>query len=195
MNLQPHDQEDGKKVWLSESEVEKLEETAEDSEQTIAFGLGARCGLRSAEILEVSPQDVVETDAGWVVRVWSGKGEKFRETPIPSDLAMRIQTIGDVRDEAADEPVLSIESTRSLRRWLQEAREELADQEDDIGWQFLSTHDLRRTWASALADAEVDPLLVLDWGGWEDLETFLEHYNGTYSPAAQRRARGKVDWL
>jgi integrase len=195
MNLQPHEQEDGKKVWLSESEVEKLEETAEDSEQTIAFGLGARCGLRSAEILEVSPQDVVETDAGWVVRVWSGKGEKFREAPIPSDLAMRIQTIGDVRDEAADEPVLSIESTRSLRRWLQEAREELADQEDDIGWQFLSTHDLRRTWASALADAEVDPLLVLDWGGWEDLETFLEHYNGTYSPAAQRRARDKVDWL
>ncbi|OYR59680.1 integrase [Halorubrum sp. E3] len=195
MNLQPHKEEDGKKVWLSDTEVEKLEAVADDTEQTIAFALGARCGLRSAEILDVAPQDVVETDAGWVVRVWEGKGDKFRETPAPSDLAMRIQTIGDVRDAPSDEPVLSVSSTRSLRRWLQDAREQLVEEEDDIGWEFLSTHDLRRTWASALADAEVDPLLVLDWGGWEDLETFLEHYNGTYSPAAQRRAREKVEWL
>ncbi|ELZ47757.1 integrase family protein [Halorubrum distributum JCM 9100] len=69
--------------------------------------------------------------------------------------------------------------TWSLRRWLQDAHEQLAEEEDDIGWEFRSTHDLCRTWASTLADAEVDPLLVLDWGGWEDLETFLEHYNGT----------------
>jgi len=49
MNLRPHDEEDGKKVWLSEEEVGKLEEVAADTEQTIAFGLGARSGLRSAE--------------------------------------------------------------------------------------------------------------------------------------------------
>lgn len=195
MNLRPHEEEDGKKVWLSEDDVEKLEQTAADTEQQIAFGLGARCGLRSAEILDVAPQHVVDTDAGWMLRVWEGKGDKFRETPIPSDLAIRIQTIGDTREAALDEPVLSISSTRSLRRWLQNAREELADREDERGWHYLSTHDLRRTWATALADAEVDPLLVLDWGGWEDLETFLDHYKGSYSPAAQRRARGKVEWL
>ncbi|WP_423997101.1 hypothetical protein [Halorubrum trapanicum] len=65
-----------------------------DTEQTIAFALGARCGLRSAEILDVAPQDVVETDASWVVCVWEGKGNKFRETPGPSDLAMRIRFNG-----------------------------------------------------------------------------------------------------
>jgi len=195
MNLRPHDEEDGKKVWLSEDDVQKLEATAADTEQQIAFGLGARGGLRSAEILDVAPQDVVDTDAGWMLRVWEGKGDKFRETPVPGDLAIRIQTIGDTREAALDEPVLSIESTRSLRRWLQNAREQLADQEGDRGWHYLSTHDLRRTWATALADAEVDPLLVLDWGGWEDLETFLDHYKGSYSPAAQRRAREKVEWL
>jgi len=195
MKLRPHDEEDGKKVWLSEDDVQKLEATAADTEQQIAFGLGARGGLRSAEILDVAPQDVVDTDAGWMLRVWEGKGDKFRETPVPGDLAIRIQTIGDTREAALDEPVLSIESTRSLRRWLQNAREQLADQEGDRGWHYLSTHDLRRTWATALADAEVDPLLVLDWGGWEDLETFLDHYKGSYSPAAQRRAREKVEWL
>jgi len=64
MNLRPHDDGDGKKVWLSRNDVDALEETASDTEQRIAFELGVRCGLRSAEILEVAPQDVVETDAG-----------------------------------------------------------------------------------------------------------------------------------
>jgi hypothetical protein len=34
--------------------------------------------------------------------------------------------------------------------------------------------DLRRTWATALAREDVDPLLVCDWGGWNDLETFFD---------------------
>jgi integrase len=195
MNLRPHDDGDGKKVWLSRDDVDALEDAAADTEQRIAFELGVRCGLRSAEILEVAPQDIVETDAGWMLRVHHGKGDKYRETPIPETLAMRIQTVGDVRSEPADEPVLSISSTRSLRRWVQTAREALADETGDAGWHSLSTHDLRRTWATALADVEVDPLLVLDWGGWSDLETFLDHYRGSHSPAAQRRARDKVEWL
>jgi integrase len=130
-----------------------------------------------------------------MLRVPDGKGEKYRETPMPANLATTIQTIGDVRNASSDEPVLSIQSTRSLRRWVKNAREQLAEETDDKGWTYLSTHDLRRTWATSLAEKEVDPLLVLDWGGWEDLETFLDHYKGTYSPAAQRRAREKVGWL
>jgi integrase len=56
-------------------------------------------------------------------------------------------------------------------------------------------HDLRRTWATRLNSAEVEATLVMDWGGWEDIETFLEHYRGTHAPEAQRREREKVDWL
>jgi len=196
MNLRDHDEDEaGKKVWLSQAEVDKLEAVAPDTERRVALMLGARCGLRSKEILDVAPQDVVETDAGSMLRVWEGKGEKYRETPIPGDLATTISTIGDFRDAPSDEAVLSVQSTRSLRRWVEDARDQLAEQTDDPGWHYLSTHDLRRTWATSLSDAEVDPLLVLDWGGWEDLNTFLEHYKGKFSPAAQRRARGKVNWL
>jgi len=196
MNLRDHEEDEaGKKVWLSQSEVDRLVATAADTEQRVAFELGTRCGLRSKEILDVAPQDVATTEAGAMIRVWEGKGDKYRETPAPANLATTIETIGDVRDAPNDESVLSIDSTRSLRRWVQNAREELAEETADEGWNYLSTHDLRRTWATALANDEVDPLLVLDWGGWEDLETFLDHYKGTYSPAAQRRARNKVDWL
>ncbi len=35
----------------------------------------------------------------------------------------------------------------------------------------------------------------MDWGGWEDMDTFLEHYRGSYSPAVQRRELAKVGWL
>ena len=30
---------------------------------------------------------------------------------------------------------------------------------------------------------------------YSDLETFLDHYRGTFSPEAQQRERGKVEWL
>jgi integrase len=191
MNLREHDERSDKKVWLSESEAEQFLHAADDTEKRIAFGLGLRCGLRSGEWIDVTPRDVVDTDAGTMVRVWEGKGDKFRETPIPDVLATRIRVSGE---DSPDESVLSV-TTRTLRRWVTNTADDLAQATGDAGWRELSTHDLRRTWATSLADAEVDPLLALDWGGWEDLETFLEHYKGAYSPAAQRRAREKVDWL
>lgn len=49
--------------------------------------------------------------------------------------------------------------------------------------------------AGALANADVDEQVALLWGGRSNLETFREHYRGEASPAAQRRERGKVDWL
>ncbi len=100
-----------------------------------------------------------------------------------------------VRDASASTSLLDITSTHSLRRWIQTAADRLQDETGDEGWTHLGFHDLRRTWATALASADVDALLVCDWGGWSDLETFLEHYRGTYSPGAQQRERGKVDWL
>ncbi|PCR89458.1 tyrosine-type recombinase/integrase [Natrinema ejinorense] len=195
MNLQQHEKRDDMKVWLSQPEVDQFLEAAADTQQRIAFALGARCGLRSHEVLDVAPDDVVDTDAGTMLRVWHGKGDKFRETPVPRDLATTIDTIDDYRDADASSPLVEISSTRSLRRWVRSAADELHDETGDAGWDHLGFHDLRRTWATALASADVDPLLVCDWGGWNDLETFLEHYRGTFSPEAQQRERGKVNWL
>ncbi|ARS89909.1 tyrosine-type recombinase/integrase [Natrarchaeobaculum aegyptiacum] len=195
MNLQQHENRDDMKVWLSQSEVEQLLETADGTQQRIAFALGARCGLRSHEVLEVAPEDVVDTNAGTMIRVWHGKGDKMRETPVPRDLATTIRTVDDVRDAPSSAPLIEISSTRSLRRWLRSAVDQLHEQTGDIGWSHLGFHDLRRTWATALASADVDPLLVCDWGGWNDLETFLKHYKGSFSPEAQKREREKIPWL
>lgn len=195
MNLREHEaDENGMKVWLSEDEVDELLDWPDERQKEIAFALAARCGLRSKEILDVTPEDVVDSDAGHVLRVWAGKGDKFRETPIPERLATVITTIGEYRG-GLEEPVIEVDSTRSLRRWIETAREELVEETGERGWRFLSMHDLRRTWATQLRNSDVDAEYAIEWGGWEDLETFLEHYKGKYSPEAQRRQREKVDWL
>jgi len=195
MNLQQHDTRDDMKVWLSDDEVDDLLDAASSQQQRIALALGARCGLRSHEVLDVAPEHVVETDAGTMLRVWHGKGDKFRETPIPRDLYTTIRTLDEFRDAPSDVSLLDITTTRTLRRWVESAAEGLAEETGEPGWNYLTFHDLRRTWATALKSAEVDSLVVCDWGGWNDLETFLEHYRGTYSPDAQKRERGKVKWL
>lgn len=194
MNLREHDEKDAMKVWLSQREVDQLLEHLGDTTKRVATALGVRCGLRSFEVLEVRPRDVVDTDAGVMLRVRHGKGDKFRETPVPPELATTIRTVADVRDAPATE-ILVDRTTRTLRRWIETAGDELAEETGEEGWRHLSFHDLRRTWATALASEDVDPLLVCDWGGWSDLETFLEHYRGTFSPEAQLRERGKVSWL
>jgi len=193
MNLREHEQRDDMKVWLSQDEVTALLDAVDGTQQRIALALGARCGLRSHEVLDVAPDHVVDTDAGTMLRVHHGKGDKYRETPVPRDLATTIRTVDDVRDAPSSASLVDITSTRSLRRWVTDAAGRVED--DDPGWSYLTFHDLRRTWATALASADVDPLLVCDWGGWNDLETFLDHYRGTFSPEAQERERQKVDWL
>lgn len=195
MNLDDYPNQDGKKVWLSQDEVGRLLDAADDAIADVAFRLAVRCGLRSEEVTGVTPEDIVDTDAGMMLRIWeSAKTGEYRETPIPTALANTIATIDDVRDEDSDEPIVDV-STRTLRRWMDEATETVLKETGDPGWQFVGMHDLRRTWATQLRSADVDAMVVLDWGGWSDLETFLDHYRGTHTPEAQRRERGKVEWL
>jgi integrase len=201
MNLRQHPDRDDMKVWLSADEIDAFLDAAPSQNRRLAFALGVRCGLRSEEVTDVRPQHVTETDAGRMLRVPDGKGGKYRETPIPHDLAQRIEMAVEYRDEPDDHPVVTSQagspgvSTRTLRRWVESAREQLAEETGDDGWRHLTFHDLRATWATQLRSADVDSMVVCDWGGWNDLETFLDHYRGTHTPEAQRREREKVEWL
>ena len=194
MLTEEHEEDTGRRVWLSEQEVNDLLALPEDQQRRIALALGSRCGLRSHEIVKVAPKHVVDTEAGTMLTVPEGKGDKYRETPIPEALAASIRSIGQFRDAPEDTPVVG-KATRTLRRWIQEYRENMAEETDDDRWLYLSTHDLRRTWAGQLANADVDETVALRWGGWNDLETFLNHYRGEATAKAQKRERAKVDWL
>ncbi|WP_165872011.1 hypothetical protein [Natrarchaeobius halalkaliphilus] len=65
-------------------------------------------------MLDISPENVVDTDAGTVLRVWHGKGDEFRETSVPRDLATTIHTVADVRNVFRSMPLLEISTTHSV---------------------------------------------------------------------------------
>lgn len=194
MQLKNHAVKDGKKVWLTSDELTRFLATADTTPQKIAFGLGARCGLRAAEIVAVTPPDIVESQAGTFVRVWDGKGSKYRETPIPLGLAATIDAYADTRQGNADVPLVD-RSTRTIQRWVETAANTLHAEDNDEGWKNLIPHDLRRTWGTLLVEDDVEPGMVMEWGGWEDWETFREHYLGAYSMTKQQEERAKVSWL
>ena len=195
MYLKPFDSRDGMKVWLSNQEVEQLISVCSDTEERLAILLGSRCGLRRSEIVDIRPRDVIDTTAGPRVRVWESKGSEYRETPAPGDVSSIASAMGDLRQESDDEPLID-RSPRWVKRRLDRLTDRLEDELSDDGWSYVTPHDLRRSWATLMAGAaQVDPLLVLEWGGWEDLETFLDHYLGVYSPEVQRRELEKVPWI
>ena len=187
-----HDDGDGYRMWLSEEETKQLISEAHTDRARLAFQLGVRCGLRSDEIIRVTPTDAVDTGAGWMIRVDSAKTEEKRQTPAPDVVAGMLRAYGSGQDP--DEPVIDV-TTRTIRNWVSDAARRLQEREGEEMWQYVSPHDLRRTWATNLKGADVESLIVCDWGGWSDLETFLDHYRGAFSPDAQRRQREKVAWL
>lgn len=82
-----------------------------------------------------------------------------------------------------------------MNRWVKRAAEELAAEKGDDGWFDVTFHDLRRTWGTRMLEDSVLPSVVMWHGGWDDWETFHEHYLGEFSPEALRRERRKVPWL
>ncbi len=190
-----YDDQEGRRVWLSRDEVDELLNVIDDPLRKVAFRLAAECGLRSHEIVEVTPDHVVDGgEAGKMLVVPEGKGEKYREAPIPESLAELVDAAASFGGVDADE-VLVGRSTRSLRNWVTSARSTLAEDTGEDRWRYLTFHDLRRTWAGQLANADVDETVALRWGGWNDLETFLNHYRGEATEKAQARERAKVEWL
>lgn len=192
MRLKDYNEKDGKRVWLGESEIQQFLDEAKSPEQDAAFLLGARSGLRRKEILDVTPAHIRETDVGHVLRIWAGKGDKYREVPIAPDLKRVVDTLS--YDMEPDDPLVD-KTGSTVYRWVQRAGERLYADTGDQGWTYLDVHDLRRTWGVRLLEAGVLPSVVFEWGGWEDWHTFRDHYLAEFSPEALRRERGKVAFL
>ncbi|OYR55534.1 integrase [Halorubrum sp. Ea1] len=198
MRLDDYPERGGKRVWLSQSdendEVAALINEAKSPEQEIAFRLGVQAGLRREEIASVTSNDFTHAPDGFL-RVWNdyAKRGKYRETPIPKELASSVRTLSYERDP--DEPIVDVEPN-SIYRWVKRAGERRYAATSDEGWTFLDVHDLRRTWGGHLLwDCGVLPAVVMSWGGWEDWETFRNHYLGEMSPAAAEREREKISFV
>lgn len=195
MRMKDHPEDDGMRVWLSQREVADLIETPDDRQRMAALMLGARCGLRRKEIVDVEPAHFHETDYGPMLRVWRGKGSRYRETPAPPRLVDLVDTLVDVGVLEPDDRVVGVKSPDSIRRWTKRAAEQLYAESGDKGWTFVTPHDLRRSWGVGLLEDGVVPSLVFEWGGWQSWEVFRDHYLAEFSPDAVRCERAKVAHL
>lgn len=198
MRRKPHPKEDGFRVWLNGDELDQLIERMEEKNGTpgaIAGRIGGECGLRREETTDVCAVHVQDTSDAPVLRVPEGKGEKYRETPIPRDLADRVRMVAEYDDAISEtDPVLSV-VPKTVNRWVKNAAEELADETGDPGWEDVTFHDLRRTWGTRCLAEGMLPSVVMSHGGWDDWDTFRKHYLGEFAPETLRRERNKVSWL
>jgi integrase len=130
------------------------------------------------------------------VRVWEdgAKRSKYRETPIPQKIAIKINTILEETDVEPDDTVID-HSMRTVSRHVQSAAESREEETGDEGWLQIGLHDGRRTWANSLLDDDVSPLQVMQWGGWDDWRTFRDHYLQDFSEQKQSEEISKVEWI
>jgi integrase len=194
MRLDDYNKKDGKRVWLTADEIDLFIDEAQSPEQEIAFTLGGKAGLRRSEIVAVTRNDFTHGPSGFV-RVWGdyAKRDKYREAPIPDNFQSYVEGITAVQEP--DEPVVDVSGT-TIYRWVQRAAERLQAQTNDKGWSYLDVHDLRRSWGGHLLwNCGVLPTVVMDFGGWEDWDTFATHYLGEITPEAQQRERSKIDYV
>ena len=190
MQARPYPSKSGRRLWLSRVEQQRLLDCVDEDypRRRIALDL-ALTGLRSDEVRNVEPRHFERLDGGgdkWRLTVPDGK-TGTRSTPVSRDLRERVKYLKSAARLRADEPIIDV-STRSLRDWIGEARDELADVLEDDRWHDLGMHDLRRTWATdtfyslAFEGVPIAEELTMAWGGWamtdSGRETFRRNYLG-----------------
>jgi len=191
MRTEAHDDADGVRIWLNREEVTELLCHAERGKERIALELCVFSGLRANEAVSVRAKDVTSTTAGPRVAVWDSKGKPFRQTPTTRYILGRAETVAEFQGPET-------ELVPHHRVWINRRLDRITDRlanGGDAMWRKVTPTDLRRTWATLLMKHMDDPLLVMEFGGWENIETFFNHYWGTYSTGKQRRELQKVPWI
>ncbi|MFC6723167.1 tyrosine-type recombinase/integrase [Halobium palmae] len=164
------------KCWLSPDELSSLERSAgEDGwEREIAVELMGRCGLRASEVSYPGDDHLRYSEDGnvWLFEVrgknTKGGDRKTRDAWMPDDVADDVHKYSRERQLDPSESWVDV-STQSVRRWVKEAATAIADDLDSPRWRSVSSHDLRRSWATYhLVERQIDVRTIMSIGGWSD---------------------------
>ncbi|OYR57406.1 bacterio-opsin activator [Halorubrum ezzemoulense] len=172
------------KCWLSyPDEIREVEQYARerDWEQEIAIQLMARVGCRSSGVPSARPENLRWNGDGeyWEIRV-RGKntkgGEKtVRDAYVPTKVKENLDRYASERNIADDEPYVS-KSESSIGRWVREITDHIAEDTGEERWYEVSSHDLRRTWATHhLVEQSVAVRVMMEIGGWSSYDA-IEPY-------------------
>ena len=173
-------------VWMTRDEYHEIPRQARTRLAEVAIRLMGDCGLRVAEVLDVTLNDVTRRRDGrnYKLEVTGGKdtsgqydGGKHRETWLPRDLEADINRLVQEPNNDIDpsDPLVD-RSKRTLQNWVSDAAARAADETGDDHYRRVSTHDLRRCWANHLLVEEgVSPRIVMALGGWSSYDA-IEPY-------------------
>jgi len=172
------------KCWLDRGEIAELEEAAarKDWEREVAIQLMGRCGLRADEVNYPADRHLRWSDDadGWLVEVrgknTDGGEPKVRDAWVPEDVEANVRRFSRERDRTTTEAWVQA-STPSVRRWVKEAAQAVAEESSQGGrWEQVSSHDLRRSWAQFhLVERQVDVRTMMAIGGWSSYDA-IEPY-------------------
>jgi site-specific recombinase XerC len=165
------------KCWLDRDELTRLEEAGgrKDWQREIALQLMGRCGFRADEVNYPGDAELrySEEADGWLVEV-RGKNTKggdptVRDAWMPDEVEGNVRRFSRERDRETGEAWVQA-STPTVRRWVSEAAEKVAQSAaQPERWRQVSSHDLRRSWATYhLVERQVDVRTMMAVGGWSD---------------------------
>jgi integrase len=165
------------KCWLDRDELAQLEEAAAraDWQREIAVSLMGRCGLRADEVNYPGDAELHWSEQGecWFVEIRGkntrGGEPKLRDAWMPERVEANIRRFSRERGRETGEPWIDA-SKSSIRRWVKEAAREVgAGADRPKRWHAVSSHDLRRSWATHhLVERQVDVRTMMAIGGWSE---------------------------
>lgn len=153
--------------------------------------LGLLAGLRVSEISALNATDVALSAKLGAVKIWHGKGDKFREVPLHPALRKALSVWLKTRESASDALFLGRDGERLGARSIGVMIAKLGRR---AGIEGLTAHVLRHTFATQLIRAGTDTVLVAELMGHSSLDTTRR-----YSlPSAEDRAKAvealSLDW-
>lgn len=176
------DSEKRTKCWLDyRAEVDDLAEAAREVslERAAAIWLMGYVGTRASGVPSACPSGVSFNDAGdyWEIEILGkntkGGSKKTRDAYLPRRIKDKLDIYADDLNE--DPPYVDA-SVSTIRRWVREAAEAMYDETGNERWLEVSSHDLRRSWATHhLVERDVPVRVMMAIGGWSSYEA-IEPY-------------------
>lgn len=172
------------KCWLDfPEEVEEVERKAREREweQEVFIQLQVYVGSRVSGSVTAKPSGIKWNEDGeyWSIEI-RGKntkgGEKtVRDAYLPKSVKENLDRYQSERGIDEDEPYVQ-KSVSTLRRWVEEITKELAQETGKERYKHVSSHDLRRSWATHhLVEKDVGVRIMMEIGGWSSYEA-IEPY-------------------
>ncbi len=189
------------KCWLDyPDEIDDLAKAAreDDWEREIAILLMGYVGPRASGVCSARPSGVSFNSDGdyWELEL-RGKntkgGEKnIRDAYLPRRVKDMLDIYTDERGIKADEPYVDA-SVSTIRRWVTEAAKRMYKQTGNERWLSVSSHDLRRSWATHhLVERDVPVRVMMEIGGWSSYEA-IEPYLTKPTPETIGREMGEAE--